>query len=118
MRRTCLPGTGARATARAARARRDALPTELRAGLPWIRVQGVAAGLHLLITLPGRDGRITDTDLAERIRDAGVLVHPLSWHRLSPGPPGLVLGYAALTPDRLREAARRIATVVHAARVR
>jgi GntR family transcriptional regulator / MocR family aminotransferase len=38
-----------------------------------------------------------------------VLVHPLSWHRQRPGVPGLVLGYAAHTPDRLQEAAWRIA---------
>jgi GntR family transcriptional regulator / MocR family aminotransferase len=39
-------------------------------------------------------------------------VHPLSWHRHDPGPPGLVLGYAAHTPDQLRDAARRIAAIV------
>jgi len=38
-----------------------------------------------------------------------VLVEPLSWHRQRPGVPGFVLGYAAHTPDRLHEAARRIA---------
>jgi GntR family transcriptional regulator / MocR family aminotransferase len=38
-----------------------------------------------------------------------VLVQPLSWHRQRPGAPGFVLGYAAHTPDRLHEAARRIA---------
>jgi GntR family transcriptional regulator / MocR family aminotransferase len=40
-----------------------------------------------------------------------VLVHPLSWHRRLPGPPGLVIGYAAHTPDRLREAAATIGRV-------
>ena len=39
-------------------------------------------------------------------------MHPLSWHRTRPGPPGLVIGYAATTPDRLREAARRLAPIV------
>jgi len=43
-------------------------------------------------------------------------VHPLSWHRERPGPPGLVLGYAARTPDQLREAAERISQAVRAAR--
>ena len=38
-------------------------------------------------------------------------VHPLSWHGVAPGPPGLVLGYAALTRDRLEEAVRRLAEV-------
>ena len=72
-----------------------------------------AAGLHLLITFPALS--LDDTELAERIHQAGVLVHPLSWHRQRPGPPGLVLGYAAHTPDQLREAARHIARAVRAA---
>jgi GntR family transcriptional regulator/MocR family aminotransferase len=73
--------------------------------LPSAQVQGVAAGLHLLITLPGAGD---DLELAQRLEETGVRVHPLSWHRRLPGPPGLVLGYAALPPDRLQEAARRI----------
>jgi GntR family transcriptional regulator/MocR family aminotransferase len=89
------------------RSRRDALLRALREHLPQARVQGVAAGLHLLITFPGLDG--PDTDLTEAILRTGVLVQPLSWHRQRPGVPGFVLGYAAHTPDRLHEAARRIA---------
>jgi GntR family transcriptional regulator/MocR family aminotransferase len=42
--------------------------------------------------------------LAERASAAGVVVHPLSRHRAGPGAPGLVLGYAAQPPDRIREA--------------
>ena len=38
------------------RSRRDALLRALREHLPQARVQGVAAGLHLLITFPGLDG--------------------------------------------------------------
>ena len=92
------------------RSRRDALLRALREHLPGARVQGVAAGLHLLITFPGLAG--PDSELAGAILRAGVLVQPLSWHRMRPGPPGFVLGYAAHTPDRLREAARRIARVL------
>ncbi len=91
------------------RSRRDILLAALRDQLPQARVQGVAAGLHLLITFPDWPGRLDDADLAERIQQAGVLVHPLSRHRHRPGPPGLVLGYAPTPPDQLREAARRIA---------
>jgi GntR family transcriptional regulator/MocR family aminotransferase len=87
------------------RRRRDALLAGLRTHLPEARVAGVAAGLHLLVTFA--EGT-PDTVLAERAAGAGVLVHPLSWHRHVPGPPGLVLGYAALSPDRLAEAARRL----------
>jgi GntR family transcriptional regulator / MocR family aminotransferase len=35
----------------------------------------------------------------------------LSWRRRRPVPPGLVVGYAAHTPDRLREAATTIGRV-------
>ena len=93
------------------RSRRDALLRALREHLPAARVQGVAAGLHLLITFPGQTG--PDTDLAEALLRAGVLVHPLSWHRQRPGVPGIVLGYAAHPSDQLHEAARRIARVLH-----
>jgi GntR family transcriptional regulator/MocR family aminotransferase len=94
------------------RNRRDALLRALREQLPQARVQGVAAGLHLLITFPEQTGPADDADLAERLLQAGVLVHPLSWHRQQPGPAGLILGYAAHTPDQLRQAAGRIAAVL------
>jgi GntR family transcriptional regulator/MocR family aminotransferase len=94
------------------RRRRDALLAGLREHLPEARVEGVAAGLHLLVTMPGT---VTDTELVERIAATGVLVHPLSWHRHRPGPPGLVLGYAANPPDRLRTAAARLGPVVRRA---
>jgi GntR family transcriptional regulator/MocR family aminotransferase len=97
------------------RGRRDALLAALREQLPGVRVQGVPAGLHLLITFPGLAGPdLDDTDLASRLQRDGVLVHPLSWHRMASGPPGLVLGYAAHAPDQLREAARRITGAVRA----
>jgi len=90
------------------RRRRDALLAGLARHLPQARVTGVAAGLHLLILLDGDD----DTVLAKRAAAHGVLVHPLSWHRQRPGPPGLVLGYAAQPPDRLAEAAQRLGTAL------
>jgi GntR family transcriptional regulator/MocR family aminotransferase len=91
------------------RARRDALLGALAQRLPSGSVKGVAAGLHLLVTLP--DDSVDDVAVADELRAAGVLVHPLSWHRRLPGPPGLVIGYAAHTPDRLREAAATISRV-------
>ena len=79
-------------------------------------MQGVAAGLHLLITFPALAGQADDADLAEMILRAGVLVHPLSWHRQRPGVPGILLGYAVHPPDQLHEAARRIAQAVRGTR--
>ena len=93
------------------RARRDAVLAAVREHLPQAHVGGIAAGLHVLLTLP--DGTATDdAELADQVRQVGVLVHPLSWHRQRPGSPGLVLGYAAHPPDRLREAVRRIARAI------
>ena len=86
------------------RARRDALLAALAAHLPGGTAHGVAAGLHLLVTLPG----INDAYVARRAGEDGVRVHPLSAHRTGAGPPGLVIGYAANSPDRLHEAVRRI----------
>ncbi|GAA0265478.1 PLP-dependent aminotransferase family protein [Cryptosporangium japonicum] len=87
------------------RRRRDALLTALEQHLPDARVEGVAAGLHLVITLPSD---IPDTVLAASAAEVGVRVQPLSWHRTLPGRPGLVIGYAAHPPNRLDEAARRM----------
>jgi GntR family transcriptional regulator / MocR family aminotransferase len=98
------------------RSRRDVLLAALREHLPQARVQGVAAGLHVLITFPDWPGPLDDADLADRIQRAGVLVQPLSKHRHRPGPPGLVLGYAPTPPDQLRDAVRRVARSMPRAR--
>jgi GntR family transcriptional regulator / MocR family aminotransferase len=91
------------------RHRRDALLEALHEHLAGARVHGVAAGLHLVVGLP--DG-VDDAAVAEEALAAGVAVQPLSYHRLRPGPPGLVIGYAAVTPDRLREGVRLLAGAV------
>jgi GntR family transcriptional regulator/MocR family aminotransferase len=94
------------------RRRRDAVLAALAEHLPRARVEGVAAGLHLVITLPRQDRWSDDTEVAAAIRQVGVVVHPLSWHRHRSGAPGLLLGYAAQPPDRLREAVIRMAAVL------
>ena len=82
------------------RRRRDVMLRAIERHLPGARVHGAAAGLHLMVTFgdpPGGDpdSGFRDTDLAAAALARGVKVHPLSWHRVTPGPPGLVLGYAA-----------------------
>ena len=94
------------------RTRRDAFVQALRRACPAARVQGVAAGLHVVIDFPERVSVHDDVELAVRLAASGVRTQPLSWHRFCPGPPGLVVGYAASTTDRLRDAALRIADVV------
>ncbi|MEU9924977.1 PLP-dependent aminotransferase family protein [Streptomyces griseoluteus] len=86
------------------RRRRDVMLRAVEAHLPGARVHGAAAGLHLMVTFADEPGsRIRDTDLAAAALARGVKAHPLSWHRLTPGPPGLVLGYAAGAAHEIEE---------------
>ena len=82
----------------------------VRAYLPGAVVHGAAAGLHLMVTLPGD---VDDRALAAAALRRGVKVHPLSWHGQRPQPPGLVLGYAATPPSEID---RALATVADAHR--
>ncbi|MGX7825246.1 PLP-dependent aminotransferase family protein [Actinokineospora sp. 24-640] len=89
------------------RARRDALLDAVATHLPAWRPHGVAAGLHLVLRLP--DGA-DDTALERALAHRGVHAPALSGYALTTAPfPGLVIGYAATTPDRLRAAVREIA---------
>ncbi|HEY1915231.1 MAG TPA: PLP-dependent aminotransferase family protein [Streptosporangiaceae bacterium] len=83
------------------RRRRDTMIDAIGACLPGAAVHGAAAGLHLMVTFD--DDTFGDTDLAAAAIHRGVKAHPLSWHRQRPGPPGLVLGYAASTPTDITE---------------
>lgn len=78
------------------RRRRDAMVAALARELPHVTVHGAAAGLHLTITYDATPGH--DVELAAAALEAGVKVQPLAWHRVAPGRPGLVLGYAATSP--------------------
>ncbi len=82
------------------RRRRDAMITAIGTHLPGAVVHGAAAGLHLMITF---DDGFADAALAAAALARGVKVQPLSWHRQRPGPPGLVLGYAANSPAGIVE---------------
>ena len=107
----------------------------IRAHLPGALVHGAAAGLHLMITFGGDSGGrgvavgdfavgdfaggglavgdFADVDLAVAALAAGVKVQPLSWHSQRPGPPGLVLGYAANSPSVITEGIATIARILH-----
>ncbi|WP_435857348.1 PLP-dependent aminotransferase family protein [Streptomyces longwoodensis] len=86
------------------RRRRDVMLRAVEAHLPGARVHGAAAGLHLMVTFAdGPGSRVPDTALAAAALARGVKAHPLSWHRLTPGPPGLVLGYAAGAAHEIEE---------------
>ncbi|MFC3539079.1 MocR-like pyridoxine biosynthesis transcription factor PdxR [Couchioplanes azureus] len=89
------------------RQRRDALVAAVRRHLPYARITGIAAGLHLVVELPAT---VDDQALAAAARTLGLGPVALSTLRSRPGgPPGLVLGYAPHTPDELTEAVRLLA---------
>ncbi|HVW45379.1 MAG TPA: PLP-dependent aminotransferase family protein [Amycolatopsis sp.] len=91
------------------RRRRDAMIAALAEHLPGARVHGGAAGLHLMVTF---DADVSDVDFAAAAMSRGVKVQPLSWHRHRPGPPGLVLGYAATPPADIEQGIEILASVV------
>lgn len=91
------------------RRRRDVMIAALRTHLPCARVHGAAAGLHLMITFTGA---FPDVEVAAAALARGVKVQPLSWHRQRPGPPGLVLGYAASPPGDLERGIATLASVL------
>ena len=93
------------------RRRRDAMVTAIGEHLPDAQIHGAAAGLHLTITFPRRDP-ISDVPVAMAALDAGVKVHPLSWHRQRPGPAGLVLGYAASSTGEIMDGIRILGDVI------
>jgi GntR family transcriptional regulator/MocR family aminotransferase len=81
--------------------RRDAMLAALQRHLPAAEIHGAAAGLHVTVTF---SGGLDDSALARAALSYGVKVHPLSWHSQRSRRPGLVLGYAASTPDDITEA--------------
>ncbi|KDN75216.1 GntR family transcriptional regulator [Streptomyces olindensis] len=98
---------------RAYRERRDALVAALAEHFPGAEVSGIAAGLHVIATLPERFG--PEDGFLARVAAAGVAVRPLSSCTHSrPGDAGakevrLVLGYAHISPARIAEGVRLMA---------
>ncbi|MGY0235456.1 MocR-like pyridoxine biosynthesis transcription factor PdxR [Longispora urticae] len=92
---------------RAYRTRRDALAAAVATYLPDATVEGIAAGLHAVVSLPSG---VDDVDLCARALQHGLAPTPLSSLRLAAaGPPGLVIGYAATSPGELTDGIRLLA---------
>ncbi|SHI45168.1 GntR family transcriptional regulator / MocR family aminotransferase [Streptomyces sp. 3214.6] len=96
---------------RAYRERRDALVSALQEHFPGAWVSGIAAGLHVIAGLPRRYG--PQERFLERVAAVGVEVRALSAyaHARAGAEDGaaevrLVLGYAQLSPARIRDGVR------------
>jgi GntR family transcriptional regulator / MocR family aminotransferase len=98
-----------RRTRAAYRKRRDALLSGVATHLPSWQPIGVAAGLHVVLRLPDD---VDDAVVSQRLAAAGIHAPALSGYTKLGTYPGLVLGYAATTPDRLRAAVLEIALIV------
>jgi GntR family transcriptional regulator/MocR family aminotransferase len=91
-------------------ARCAALTQALATELPRWEVAGSQAGLDLTAWLPpGLDDRAS----ALRLRGAGIEVQELSSYALRSGArPGLILGFSAFTPRRLKQSVVRMREVL------
>jgi GntR family transcriptional regulator / MocR family aminotransferase len=90
------------------RQRRDALVGLLTAELPWMRVAGASAGLHLVALLDDGDAAA----IQRRALALGVRVASLDTYRCEAGEPGLVLGYGNLADHQIRAAVAGLAQAV------
>jgi GntR family transcriptional regulator / MocR family aminotransferase len=98
-----------RRTRRIYRQRRDTLMAALADYFPEATPSGIAAGLHLLVSLPPE---IDDVALTERAAAEGVGVEALSHYRVRRRPDlptGLVVGYGSITPSQTAQGVKILA---------
>ena len=94
------------------RARRDALIAALARELPGWRIgDGIAAGLHVVALLPEA---VDEAAFLATAAEHGMRLHGLSWFRVTPGPPGLVLGFGSASEPALARAVAQLARVAAA----
>ncbi len=94
------------------RKRRDALVEALAHWLPDARFSGIAAGLHVLVTLPPG---IDEAALVDDAAAAGIRIYALGDHRVTrtaDSPAAILLGYGGLEPPEIDEGVRILADVV------
>ena len=89
------------------RRRRDALVSALTKHLPEVEVQGVAAGLHLLVKLPAG---VDEDRLAAAAAERSVGATSLATHRFPGGrvDPAILLGYGAISESTIEPGIKRL----------
>jgi GntR family transcriptional regulator/MocR family aminotransferase len=92
--------------------RRAALSRQLRQHFPEWPQHGPPAGLEILLELPAG---LSDRHVTAHAMELGLGITPLTPMRVAtPGPPGLVLSYARLPPQRCADATSRLDRAVRA----
>jgi len=94
-------------------ARRSALLESIEADLgSRVRVLGASAGLHVLMQIPDLDAHEV-TRLRQACREVGVGVYPAApFYAKPPSHAELLLGYAALAEDAIRDGVKRLRTAL------
>jgi GntR family transcriptional regulator / MocR family aminotransferase len=90
------------------RRRRDALVAALARHIPAARPHGAAAGLHLLVELPGID----EAALLAAAPAHGIGLEGLSEHTTAPAPPAVILGYGGISEPAIEPGIRALAELV------
>ena len=93
------------------RRRRDLLTAAVAEFLPDLRIGGVAAGLHLMMDLPGRTDESAVVAEAEQ---SSIRLFGAARYRARPrqSPPALVIGYGCATDALIREGVQCLARVI------
>jgi GntR family transcriptional regulator / MocR family aminotransferase len=93
------------------RRRRDRLVATLRRHAPDVRISGIAAGLHVLVELPGG---VREEDVVAHAAARGLSVQGLGEyaHGVHTHPPALVVGYAKPAEHAFTGAVARLAAVL------
>ncbi len=94
------------------RSRRDRMSAALATYLPGLKVEGVAAGLHMLLRLPSG---VDDEAVATAAARHGIHVEPLSRFALQHRHPGLIIGYGRLHETAVEPAVEALAAVIEGA---
>jgi len=96
------------------RRRRDAMVAAIQTHLPDVRIRGIAAGLHLLLDLPGHvdEDRLVAEAATRRVRVYGGRAY-----HAAPGkaPPSLLLGYGGVGERGMDRGIRALAEAFHEA---
>jgi GntR family transcriptional regulator/MocR family aminotransferase len=88
------------------RRRRDALVAALRRHVPGLPIEGIAAGLHLLVRL---SAGVDDREVAREAERRGVRVAPMSTYAHAGGAmSGLVIGYGRIHESAIPRAVRAL----------
>jgi GntR family transcriptional regulator / MocR family aminotransferase len=96
--------------------RRSALTSliQTRLGDDWLHPGESNAGLHLVLTLPST---VDDVRVAQRARERGVLVRPLSrYYSGGNGEPGLLLGFACVAEEDMLAPLERLVEALQSGR--